>query len=151
MDSLSILELSHLSVIFSLLRRSVRLLLLNAQARLTWPWPEPSVNILGLEVGSLKMQAWECSHLELSLLTSQPWKLQRRPLVHTPSELYLVMMSSTILFSYWSISCHCSQSEAKIIFEIQLHTDITSGVSIEMRSIHMLRQIFLASSQPTWK
>ena len=76
--------------------------------------PDPDQNqpliFLGCRWGAWNESlTWACPHLELLLLTSQPWKLHRRPLVQTPSELYLVMMSSTILFSYWSILCHWSQ------------------------------------------
>ena len=151
MDSLSILELSHLSVIFSLLRRSVRLQLINAEARLTWPRPEPSVNILWLEVGSLKWSQlenvltwnylyWHRSH---GSYRGGHWSTPRLsctwwwcpPPFCSPIGQYHVTAANQRPRSSLKFSC----------------TDITSGVSIEMRSMHMLRQIFLASSQPTWK
>ena len=59
------------------------------------------------------------------VLTSQPWKLQSLPLVQTPSTPNLLTMVSTMVFS--------------------------SGVSTDTRSMHMCRQMFRASSQPTYR
>ena len=122
----------------------------------TWPGPEPSIDVLGLQVRGLKYVVIRVEAPQYAYLTSQPWKLQSLPLVQTPSDLYLLMMSSTILFSYWSTSCHwCSQWEARFnkhsLTSSAVSLTPTSGLSMEMRSMHMLRQMLRASSQPTCK